>query len=254
MKLKTMTVALTVALAVVACDSASTGPNGGQAPMSLSLMVPVGGPAPSAARLLADGELRLTDGINELTITSVQIVLSEIELERAESVAGCDDDEDEIEGSEDDSCEELQLGPRTIDLSLDGSVVTGFTVDVEPGTYEEIEFEIVSVIVDYTWNGGAPSTFTTDVDAEIEQEFPDPGLVIEPGNSYNVTLSIDVLTWFMDGTTVIDPSTALPGGENEELVRDNIENSFESYEDDDHDGVPHDEDDDEDDEDDEDDS
>ncbi len=254
MKLRALAVALTVTLALAGCDGSSTGPNGGQAPVSLSLMVPLGGPAPSAARLFADGELVLTDGVNELTITSVQIVLREIEFERAESAAGCDDDEGEIEGSDDDSCEELRLGPVTLDLTLDGSIATGFTVDVEPGTYEEIEFEIVSVIVGYTWNGGAPSTFTTDVDAEIEQEFPDPGFVIEPGNSYNVTLSIDVMTWFMDGTTVIDPSTALSGGENEELVQDNIENSFESYEDDDHDGVPHDDDDDEDHEEDESDS
>jgi len=66
-----------------------------------------------------------------------------------------------------------------------------------------------------------------------------------------VTLSIDVLSWFIagDGVTVIDPGTAEAGGANAQLVRNNIEDSFEGYEDDDHDGVPHDEDDDEDDDD-----
>ena len=41
----------------------------------------------------------------------------------------------------------------------------------------------------------------------------------------------------MDGNgLLIDPSTALADGPNEELVEDNIEASFEAFEDDDEDG------------------
>lgn len=244
MKLRFLGLALGVMVGLLGCES-STGPGSG-APVSLSLMVPVGGAAPAAA-LLADGELIVSD---DLTITSVEVVLSEIEFERAGELAGCGAEEDEVEGSDDDSCEELTLGATTLDLDLSGNVATGFTVNVEPGTYEEMEFEIVGVNVGYTWQT-VPGTFTTTVDAEIEQEFPAPGLMIEAGGDYNVTLSIDVLSWFIagDGVTVIDPGTAEAGGANAQLVRNNIEDSFEGYEDDDHDGVPHDEDDDEDDDD-----
>ncbi len=245
MKLKGLTMALAVTLALAGCDS-STGPGSG-VPVSLSLVVPTAAaPAagPAAVALFAEGDLVVSP---ELTITAVQVTLGEVELERAEALSGCDEDEGEIEGSEDDACEELHLGPVTVDLNLDGVVAEGFVVSIEPGFYEELEYEIVGVSVEYTWNG-VPGTFTATLEAEVEQEFPPPGMEITAGDN-NLTLSVDVATWFIagDGTTVIDPATAGVGGVNESQVRNNIVNSFEGYEDDDHDGVPHDEDDDEDD-------
>lgn len=243
MNLKGLTVALSMTLAMVGCDS-STGPGSG-APVSLSLVVPTASApaaAPAAVELLAVGDLPISA---ELTITAAQVTLAEIELELAGAETGCDEEEGEVEGSENDSCEEMHVGPVTVDLNLDGVVSEGFVVAIEPGFYEEFEYEIVGVTVEYTWNG-VPGTFTATLEAEVEQEFPPPGMEITAGAN-NLTLSVDVKTWFIDadGTTAIDPATAGVGGANESQVRNNIVNSFEGYEDDDHDGVPHGEDDDE---------
>lgn len=247
MKRKEVTTALAIMLALVGCDS-STEPGSG-VPVSLSLVVPAATSpalalpaAPAGVELFAAGELPISQ---ELTLTAVQVTLAEVELELAGSESGCDDDEGELEGSEFDSCEEMHLGPVTLDLNLDGMVAEGFVVIIEPGFYDEFEYEIVGVNVEYTWDGES-GTFTATLDAEVEQEFPPPGMEITTGDN-NLTLSVDVKTWFIaaDGTTVIDPSTALAGGANESQVRNNIVNSFDGFEDDDRDGVPHDEDDDE---------
>ncbi len=63
-------------------------------------------------------------------------------------------------------------------------------------------------------------------------------LVVEEGaQPTNVTLLIDVTTWFvaLDGS-LIDPRTAGNGGPNEGLVEDNIRASIDGFEDEDEDG------------------
>ena len=65
-----------------------------------------------------------------------------------------------------------------------------------------------------------------------------PPLVVEDGaQPTNLTLEIDVGTWFVgpDGS-LIDPRTANDDGPNESLVEDNIQDSIEGFEDDDQDG------------------
>jgi hypothetical protein len=55
--------------------------------------------------------------------------------------------------------------------------------------------------------------------------------------SANVTLQVDVTTWFLDeNLDLIDPSTASTGGPNESVVEENIQNSLHLYEDEDRDG------------------
>jgi len=259
---------LVLGLGTMACSDSPSGPGGAQGTVSLSFMLP-GGPGAAAAAVFADGPLVLgPDGNgNTLEIVSAEIVLREIEFELAESLAGCDSDEGELSGSDDDSCEEYETGPQLVSLPLTpGVVMTDVMVkNVPAGDYEEIEldlhkvgddaadlafladnpsFEGISVKVRYTWNGGAEQVFTSDVDAEQELEAP---FSVAPGQAeVGVTLTVDVSSWFVDGSgNYIDPSTAIDGGVNKSSVEGNIENSFEAFEDDDHDGVPHDEDSDE---------
>ena len=266
MKLKGLGVALAAMLALVGCDDA-TGPNGAGAPVSLSVMVPGGGAAP-AARMFGADQLSITAGGHTLSIQSAEVVLREIEFERAEEATGCGEDEGEVEGSEDDACEEFETGPMLLALPLDGTVSEEQMVTIGAGTYDEMEYDIhrlgddpldlaflaepgneglegVSVRVTGQWDG-VDFTYTADIDVEVEMDFGEP-LVIAEGQDYNITLSIDVASWFYDGFALTDPNSALTGGPNEELVENRIEASFEGFEDNDHDGVPHAEDSDEDD-------
>jgi hypothetical protein len=79
--------------------------------------------------------------------------------------------------------------------------------------------------------------FTQDLDEEQEVELSPPLVVEEGAQPTNVTVAIDVVTWFVapDGS-LIDPRTAEDGGPNEGLVEENIRNSIEGFEDEDEDG------------------
>lgn len=259
---------LALGLIALACGDPS-GPGAGQGTVSLSFMLP-GGPG-AAPSLAADGPLVLgPDGNgNTLTIISAEIVLRDIEFELAESPDGCGLDEGEVEGADDDSCEEFQAGPELVALPLTPGVVMQNVMvqNVPEGDYEEIELELhkvgddpadlafldahsgfegISVKVLFNWNDETDLEFTSDVDAEQELEMP---FSVAAGlTEVGVTLTVDLSSWFVDGSgNYIDPRTAMDGGVNEGRVEGNIENSFEAFGDDDHDGVPDDDDPDDDD-------
>lgn len=270
MKILTRTLPFLAIAALGACDDSSTAPEG-NVPVSLSVAL-----APSAApagALSMDGwgsppvsrAQTFTDGTNELVLDEVTIVLSEVELENI-----FEDDCEDGEGFDDD-CEEFETGPFLLELPLDGSVETVLSVDVPVGSYDELEFEIdaldddddreiellrdnpefddISIRVVGTWNG-EPFTFTTDVEAEQELDLSPPLEVNDGDNPMNLTLQFDLDMWFRDlSGDLIDPNTAGDDGENEEIVEDNIEESFELFEDDDRDGEDDDYDDDDDDDD-----
>ena len=254
---------LTFALAACNNDGSPTGPgaNGPVATVSLSVMVPSGGAAPSAG-LFAGTPLTLTVGGHTLVIETADVVLREIELKRVDSsVSDCS-----AEGPESEDCEEFESGPVLLPLPLDGSVEQQLAVQVDTGTYGEVEFKVhkvgddaldmaflqdhpgfegISIEVTGTWDG-APFTFTSDLDVEQEIDLAQPLLVTaadgtSPTAQTNLTFSVDVATWFVDPVSgdLIDPSTALEGGANEGLVKENIKASIKGFEDDDHDGVPH---------------
>jgi hypothetical protein len=219
------------------------------------------------------GELVLTNNGNELVIATAEIVLREIEFERSDHSSDCDSYDDDSSddgssgssGSYDDSCGELDAGPRLVSLPLDGSVNVELSADLPQGTYDEIELDVhkvsdsddrtfierhadmleASVRVRGTWNGET-FTFTSDVDEEKEIELENNPIVVGPeGSTVGVTLALDVATWFTDGSgNLIDPRTALDGGEYDSIVEENIKNSIDGYEDDDQDGIEDDDDDD----------
>jgi len=246
--MKRPTVALATALLWIACSDAS-GP-GSEPGVSLSFSTGSSTAAPTSgffASVMAD---TMTDGQNELIIDRAEVVLREIELERVET-------EDCDSSVHNDDCEEFEVGPVLVDLPLNGQTETHVTVNAPPGSYDEIEFEIhkvsnddpedadfralhpdmvgQSIRVTGTFNG---ESFTYETDLDVEQEHDlNPPLVIDESGSVNVTVLIDVSMWFVDGSgNLVDPQTANKGGDNEGLVKENIKQSVEAFEDDDHDG------------------
>lgn len=235
-----------VTLVSAAGCSDSTGPEDGNSlRLSLVAPAPTSSPAVGPARAVTQ-----TDGSNTLVLERVALVAREIELERALA-----DDCDDVAGGEDD-CEELEAGPILLELPLDGTVSHVVSIEVPADTYDEIEldihkaeapedqafldlnpgFEGVSIRVEGTWNGES-FVFLQDLDEEQEIELTEPLVIEEGAGPHNITLELDVGTWFQDGTgALVDPRTANHGGGNESLVEDNIRQSIEAFEDDDEDG------------------
>jgi hypothetical protein len=216
---------------------------------------PVGVAASRLASLAAP--YTVTDGSgNTLTFESVQLVMREIELERVESGIACgEDDTDSSSDSSSDDCEELEFGPVIVDVPLGAGPARALSVEVAPGLYEKLEFEIhkpessddaafiaanpdfdgVSVRVTGSYNG-TPFTYTSDLDVEQEQEFAPPLEVVD-AQATELTLLVNIDNWFRtEGGVLLDPASANDGQPNEGQVKSNIETSLNAFEDDDQDG------------------
>ena len=256
------------ALLVAACDS--TAPRMSHH-ISLSATTGPAGPAAVAAAL---AERVVTGTGGSVKITSAQLVLSRIKLASdAACTASSDDTNDADEANEgpdaeanepnDDNNEEaecamVRAGPVLVDLPVDGSTKVFLDGFVPAGTYtgvraklEAVEgdeegandfltahpgFEGVSVKVVgvFTDAGGTDHafTFTSGVEAEIAVDFPAP--VTVDANSKNLTLDVDIGSWFKDASgAIIDPTNA----DNQAAIEHAIRASLSAFEDDDHDGT-----------------
>jgi hypothetical protein len=189
---------------------------------------------------------------NALVITSAELVLREIELKRAD-VTDCD-----LLGENADGCEEFEAGPVLVSIPVDGSVSQEFTLPVPAGSYDEIEFDIhkvsssdpadaqflmdhsdyrdLSIRVVGTFNG-LPFVFETDLNAEQELDFFPPIVIGESTVSTNITIAVGLDSWFLDANgQSVNPESGNKGEVNESLIKENIRNSIEAFEDDDRDG------------------
>lgn len=195
---------------------------------SLSLSVRAGAPSTAAVARAA-----LTAG-NGIVLTRVRVVISTVELEKAGTT----------------EMDEVASGPYLLDLqgaSLDGSLGKVLDATVTPGTYSEIKFQVhkpeatehganadladmiaakASIIADGTIDG-APFSFTSAVTAE--QKF-DGNIVLADGS--NLTLNVDAASWFTSGGSRLDPRSE----SNRSQIENNIQNSFQAFKDDNHDG------------------
>lgn len=237
-------VVITAAALMAACGD-STAPTAGTG-VSLTFASDVPGPAaaPSAPTGLAMAPI--SDGTNTLDVTSVRVVLREVELKGAETT-DCD--------AEPDGCESFETGPIVVDLPVDGSTTQDVSIQIPAGTYDEVEFDIhevseadgafltanpelagKSIVVEGTFNG-EPFTFETNMSQEQEFELSPPLVVADGDAATNVTIRFDVSTWFLDGQgNLFDPSTASTGQPNESVAEENIQNSIKAFEDHDRDG------------------
>ncbi len=254
--MRRITMVLAAVFLMAACSDGAGPSNQPGLSLSFSTRAPAATQAPAAfASSLAD---TLDDGQNVLIIDRAEVVLREIELERMND--DCDDgfSSDSSSSSDDDGCEEFETGPMLVDLPLNGAVETEITIEVPPDIYDEIEFEIhkvsnddpedadfrarhpdmvgKSIRVTGTFNSEA---FIYETDLDVEQEFDlVPPLVVEESMTMtNVTVLLDLSVWFADGAgNLLDPRTANKGGVNEGIVKENIKQSIEAFEDEDRDG------------------
>jgi hypothetical protein len=237
-------------LASLACDE-NTGPLKSNVQVSFATRSPAAMPAPFAG--LAPASITandtLTDGTNTLVITRAEIVLREIELKQQETT-NCDVEPEPA------GCEEVEFGPVVVDLPLDTGVRQEFSVPVPPGSYTSIEFEIhkvtsddpatfrqqypylaeQSIRVQGTYNGQA-FTFLTDLDVEQTLQFNQLLVITDSTTATNVTIKVALAAWFraQDGS-LLDPATGNKGGQNESIIKENIKQSMEAFEDHDRDG------------------
>lgn len=242
----------TFGASLVACSADSTSPNSSAAG-SVSLSFSATGASTSSTSVSGgtlSGALVGSASSDALVITKAQLVLAELELQRAGG--SCADSG----SSSTDSCEELELAPTMIDLPVSGNVVGALSVPVPAGSYSALEAKITladtgrgggaaliaahpelrgaSVRVEGTFNGQA-FVYTGTTRAQIESRF-DPPLVAD-GSGINVTVAVDLTNWFKTSSgALVDPSTANAGGPNAELVSTNIARSFVAFRDDDRDG------------------
>lgn len=248
---------LAVLTLAAACGDDGTGP-GGDKTVSLSFTTQPGGAGALLSRASLLDDTLITNG-DTLIITSAEIVLREIELKRQEGSV-CES----VGETDDDDCEEFSTGALLVSLPLNGQVNTSITIAPDTGVYDEIDFEVhkpesggdddaflaahpdfdgVSIRVRGTFNGVA-FTYESDLDVEQEQELANPIVVSDTTTSTNVTMLVDLNTWFRTGGgALIDPATANKGGANEGVVKENIKDSFKAFEDRDRDGDDSDEDD-----------
>ena len=165
---------------------------------------------------------------NELIITEIKMFIEEMEL-------------DGTRGTKDFEVENF-----IVDLPLDGSPLILTNGELPPGLYDEFELEIekpdddvhvtdrdfrdetgsYSLVVKGTYQG-EDFIFRSREDFEIEMDLFPP-LVIEESGTSVLVVSVDVSEWFKgwDGET-LDPKDF----RNTERINDNIERSFEAFED-----------------------
>ncbi len=189
-------------------------------------------------------------GPNSITITKAQVVLSEIELSPGGPCSST---------TEDDGCDELETGPVLVDLPVDGTTKVVLDGLVPAGMYAALEAKLdavtanddetgasafltahpefagISVMVTGTFTDASNQThsftFTSEADAGIEAAFQPP--VTVDGTTSNLTINIDVASWFTDQSgAVIDPTNTANAG----AIEQNIQRSFHAFEDDNHDG------------------
>ena len=252
--------ALPVLAAVLAACSGAGVTSGGAHPMSVTFNG--NAPAPVVPNMVsaslvsvntsASAGVTVSDSLHTLVITRAELVLRKLDLSLATS--GTCPDTGTMQETE---CDELEAGPLLVDLPLTSGATSSLGVSVPAGTYHQIAFKVAlmsgtdtaaasflaahpemngaSVRVEGTFDG-APFTFTSVAEAEAELEFS-PAVVVD-ANGKNITVSVDVGSWFRAANgSVVDPSTANPGGANEAVVDGNIRASFQGYEDDNRDGV-----------------
>jgi hypothetical protein len=245
----TISLLLAATVIMAACSDPTALEHRGGVAVSFATQGSAGG-APAALNRMSLFDDTLGIGTDTLILTSVEIVLREIELKAVETT-DCD-----IE-PEPAGCEEVEIGPVLVDLPLTPGAQQQFSLDVPAGTYSRIDFEVHKISSDDPQDAafrqahpdlvdksirvmgsfnGVGFTFESDLDVEQELTLV-PALAVIESADLNVTILVDVDTWFVAaGGSLIDPATANKGGANESEVKENIKDSLHAFEDDDGDG------------------
>lgn len=227
----TLICTLIIAAAFTACDT--TEPNIDQTGQGFIQMKT--GSGGSSARIQSSntqqGTISINDGTNEIEIQEVKFFLEEFEL-------------DGTNGTADFELEDLN--DFIVNLPLDGTPLTITQAEIPVGLYDEFEMEIekpdsdievtdldfrdetgsYSVVVKGLYNG-EEFTFRSSEDFEIDVDLNPPLEITETSQS-TLVIEIFVPVWFMGADGMIMNPKELG---NAEKINENIENSFEAFED-----------------------
>ncbi|PWN06199.1 hypothetical protein [Rhodohalobacter mucosus] len=219
--IKTIPLILLTGLIAASCDSTSSVP-GEEASLMLQMQV--------QTQNITAKYVQGQQDVSGLTIDEVKLYIDEMELESIEN----------------DSLD-FEIEDFIVNLPLDGSPLTLTEQALPQGIYDEFELEIekaeddinvsdsdfrdetgtYSLVVLGTFNGESFIFRSTD-DFELELEL-NPPLELTGGESSILQVTADVSSWFKGASGEdLDPNNA----DNFETINQNIENSFEGYEDD----------------------
>jgi hypothetical protein len=265
MKLVKTLLALMPLVVLAACADSTTGTLGfsvttrpATAVAATRAALAPGAPMPSVTA--AGDTTVIALGSDTVIVRSAELVLRKVELKRSDAAA-CDS----MEGNGD--CEEFETGATLVTLPLGTTAITqDVAISAPAGTFDGLEFEIhkpsggddaafiaanpdfanISIRVTGTFVHGTGSgagtrsdfVFTSDVD-QSEEQILNPPVTVADGQTINVTLRVDISTWFLNETqtALVDPASANKGNPNESIVANNIQNSFGAFEDDNRDGL-----------------
>ena len=216
--------------------------------------------APMASVTAAGDTTVIALAPDTIIIRSAELVLRKVELKRSDA-SSCDS----VAGNGD--CEEFETGATLVTLPLGSTAITqDVAINAPAGTFDGLEFEIhkpssgddaafisanpdfanISIRVTGTFVHGTGSgagtrsdfVFTSDVD-QSEEQILNPPVTVGAGQAVNVTLRVDISTWFLNETqtALVDPASANKGNANESIVANNIQISFGAFEDDNRDGL-----------------
>jgi hypothetical protein len=207
---------LAAATGMAACDD-QLGVEGGAA-ASLSFAVTggtslLGTPTPPQNPITVGGHV--------IAISSVQLRLSELEIEG-------DSIEIEMKGSQ-----------FLVALPMNGAVVTPVSTTVLPGVYDELEMRVQTVRIQGTFDN-QPFDVTVAVDEKLETDIRPP-LVVTETSAANLTVAVQTSNWFRnaDGTAIDLRNLTTTS---RARLASNIKLSFDAFEDDDRSGRSHDDD------------
>jgi hypothetical protein len=94
----------------------------------------------------------------------------------------------------------------------------------------------LSIRVLGTFDGQA-FVFETDLNVEQELNLFPPLVIGESTVSTNITIAVGLDSWFLDANgQPVNPATGNKDEVNEDLIKENIKNSIEAFEDNDRDG------------------
>ncbi len=220
--------------ALLACADA------GPRPGTVALHVTI---APAGAQTAAAGDgLVVVRGGDTLIVRQAELVLRETVLQRARF------QECEEEAGED--CAVLSAAATRFVLPLGGGGTEITRAPVPVDAYSTVQFEVYrpSPERDSAFVAAHPDLAGTSVRVrgtlsragarrdfdyrsefnEVQEVVLDGPLGVKPRGRGDVTLRVDVARWFLtaDGTALLDPSTAVPEGDVEIQVRDNLRQSF----------------------------
>lgn len=222
--------AAAAAIGVAACSDVS---GVGYQRVSLSIATPPEAPASAVGTAASTGvvpELRIFAGNGHtLDLQHAYLTIGDVRLKAdddddANEASDADDDHDasdadddhdasdehgDVEdGENDDSKNDATFisGTTTIELPLDGGVITPLDANVPQGTYDKLKAEIESLRLVGTYDNQSFDV-TTAIGRKFKMKLRPPLVVQANGTHDNVTLYVDVAHCFVDATgTPIDPS------------------------------------------------